>query len=63
MIQQPDLRPNIVYKQNVFTISQSADADSSLYQREPCCSLGLMCWFATEQAQQREPILLKIIGF
>ena len=32
-------------------------ADSSLYQREPCYSFGLKCWFATEQAQERKPIL------
>ena len=32
---QTYFQPNIAYKQNVFSISQSADADSSLYQREP----------------------------
>ena len=57
MIQQPNLRPNIVYKQNVFTISQSADADSSLYQREPCYSFGLKCRFAIKKMHQREPVL------
>ena len=34
MIQQPNLRPNVVYKQNVPNLSVSY-ADSSLYQREP----------------------------
>ena len=32
-------------------------ADSSLYQREPCYSFGLKCWFTTEQVREREPIL------
>ena len=58
---QPNLKPNIVYKQNIFNLSVSY-ADSSLYQREPCCSFGLKCRFTTEQVYQREPILLKIIG-
>ena len=44
-------------KQFAQSISQSADADSSLYQREPCCSFGLKCWFTTEQVYQREPVL------
>ena len=44
-------------KQFAYSISQSATADSSLYQREPCCSFGLKCWFITEQVQEREPIL------
>ena len=42
-------------KQFAQSISQSADADSSLYQREPCCSLGLKCWFAVKQVYQIEP--------
>ena len=42
-------------KQFAYSISQSADADSSLYQREPCYSLGLKCWFAIKQVYQREP--------
>ena len=32
-------------------------ADSSLYQREPCYSFGLKCWFKTEKVQERELVL------
>ena len=38
-----------------YSISQSANADSSLYQREPCNSFGLKCWFAIKKVYQREP--------
>ena len=42
------------YNQTICTVNLSVSyADSSLYQREPCYSLGLKCWFATEQVQQR----------
>ena len=37
----------------LFNLSVSC-ADSSLYQREPCYSLGLKCWFAAKQFYQRE---------
>ena len=42
-------------KQFAYSISQSADADSSLYQREPCYLFDLKCWFAIKQVYQREP--------
>ena len=46
LVQQPDLqlnlKPNIIYNQNVPNLSVSY-ADSSLYQREPCNSFGLKC--------------------
>ena len=48
-------------KQFAYSISQSADADSSLYQREPCNSFVLKCRFITKQFYPRELILLKII--
>ena len=51
----------ISYINKIFSISQSADADSSLYQREPCCSLVLKCWFTTKQVYLREPVLQFVI--
>ena len=42
-------------KQFAYSISQSADADSSLCQREPCYLFDLKCWFAIKQVYQREP--------
>ena len=47
----------ISYINKMFPNLSVSYADSSLYQREPCCSLGLKCRFATEQVQQREPSL------
>ena len=44
-----------IFANKMFSISQSATADSSLYQREPCHSFSLKYWFATKQVYQREP--------
>ncbi len=47
LVKNSDFQPNIAYKQNIFNLSVSY-ADSSLCQREPCCSFGLKCRFVTE---------------
>ena len=48
------IKMELVNGRKLFNLSVSY-ADSSLYQREPCYSLGLKCWFAIKQVYQREP--------
>ena len=50
------IKMELVNGRKLFNLSVSY-ADSSLYQREPCNSFGLKCWFAIKSVQEREPIL------
>ena len=44
-----------LHKEGRFAVCWGTD--SSLYQREPCYSFGLKCWFVAKQAYQKKPIL------
>ena len=52
-----------IWSNNLFNNLSVSCADSSLYQREPCNSFGLKCWFTAKQFYQREPILRFFVGY
>ena len=56
-----ELTSKISYVNKMFFNLSVSYADSSLYQREPCNSFGLKCWFTTKQVQQREPCFVNCL--